>query len=191
MTQIVIDVPAGQWPGVMADVAAALGRRAAAVREDVYHVILREIPQLRDDKPLLALLAASVDNNVDTCLQIMQHRIDLTAVAAPAAAVEYARRLAQRGTPLAEPERGPDRPGPRPAGGRADRVEHGGGDPRLPAAPVPRRPGVLGGRRHRHRRRDQPARARGRARGGASGVFGDPVFLQYDESSAWAWLRPE
>jgi len=34
MTQIVIDVPAGQWPGVMADVAAALGRRAAAVRED-------------------------------------------------------------------------------------------------------------------------------------------------------------
>ena len=48
------------------------------------------------DKPLLALLAASVD----TCLQVMQHRIDLTAVAAPAAAVEYARRLAQRGTPL-------------------------------------------------------------------------------------------
>jgi hypothetical protein len=70
------------------------------VREDVYHVILREIPQLRDDKPVLALLASSVDSNVDTCLQIMQHRIDLAAVAAPAAAVEYARRLAQRGTPL-------------------------------------------------------------------------------------------
>ncbi|HLK77681.1 MAG TPA: hypothetical protein VKU77_29045 [Streptosporangiaceae bacterium] len=100
MTQIVIDVPAGQWPDVMADVAAAVSRRAAAVREDVYQVILREIPQLRDDKPLLALLAASVDSNVDTCLQVMQHRIDLTAVAAPAAAVEYARRLAQRGTPL-------------------------------------------------------------------------------------------
>jgi hypothetical protein len=100
MTQIVIDAPAEQWPGVMAGVAAAVGRRAAAVRQDVYHVILREIPQLRDDKPLLALLASSVDSNVDTCLQIMQHRIDLTAVTAPAAAVEYARRLAQRGTPL-------------------------------------------------------------------------------------------
>ena len=68
--------------------------------EDVYEVILREIPQLREDKPLLALLASSVDSNVGTCLQIMQHRIDLAAVAAPAAAVEYARRLAQRGTPL-------------------------------------------------------------------------------------------
>jgi DNA-binding PucR family transcriptional regulator len=85
---------------LMAEVAAAVTRRAATVREDVYHVILREIPQLREDKPLLALLASSVDSNVDTCLQIMQHRIDLATVAAPAAAVEYARRLAQRGTPV-------------------------------------------------------------------------------------------
>src|SRR5438552_7452809 len=69
-TQIIVDVPAECWPGIMAEVAAAVGRRAAAVREDVYGVILREIPQLRDDKPLLALLASSVDSNVDTCLQI-------------------------------------------------------------------------------------------------------------------------
>ena len=85
---------------LMADAAAAVARRAAAVSEDVYEVIILQIPQLRDDKPVLALLASSVDSNVDTCLQIMQHRIDLTAVRAPAAAVEYARRLAQRGTPL-------------------------------------------------------------------------------------------
>ncbi len=67
---------------LMSEVAAAVGRRAAAVRADVYEVITREIPQLRDDKPLLALLASSVDSNVDTCLQIMQHRIDLAAVQA-------------------------------------------------------------------------------------------------------------
>jgi DNA-binding PucR family transcriptional regulator len=85
---------------LLADVATAVGRRAAAVSEDVYEVILREIPQLDDDKPLRALLASSVDSNVDTCLQVVQHRIDLAAVRAPAAAVEYARRLAQRGTPL-------------------------------------------------------------------------------------------
>jgi len=85
---------------LMADAAAAVARRAAAVSEDVYEVIILQIPRLRDDKPVLALLASSVDSNVDTCLQIMQHRIDLTAVRAPAAAVEYARRLAQRGTPL-------------------------------------------------------------------------------------------
>ena len=84
----------------MGDVAAAVARRVDAVRADVYETILREIPQLREDKPVLALLASSVDSNVETCLQIVQHRIDLGAVAAPAAAVEYARRLAQRGTPL-------------------------------------------------------------------------------------------
>ena len=86
--------------GLMAGVAAAVARRGAAVRGDVYEVIVREIPQLRDDQPLLALLASSVDSNIDTCLQIIQHRIDLSTVRAPAAAVEYARRLAQRGTPL-------------------------------------------------------------------------------------------
>jgi DNA-binding PucR family transcriptional regulator len=85
---------------LMADVAAAVARRADAVSGDVYEAILQQIPQLRDDKPVLTLLASSVDSNVDTCLQIMQHRIDLAAVRAPAAATEYARRLAQRGTPL-------------------------------------------------------------------------------------------
>ncbi|HEX4396201.1 MAG TPA: adenylate kinase [Trebonia sp.] len=85
---------------LMSEAAAAVTRRVAVVREDVYETIVREIPQLRDDKPVLALLASSVDSNVDTCLQIMQHRIDLSDVPAPAAAVEYARRLAQRGTPL-------------------------------------------------------------------------------------------
>jgi DNA-binding PucR family transcriptional regulator len=96
--QVDIDRPA--VAELMANVAAAVGHRGAAVSEDVYEAILREIPQLRDDKPVLTLLASSVDSNVDTCLQIMQHRIDLAAVRAPAAATEYARRLAQRGTPL-------------------------------------------------------------------------------------------
>jgi hypothetical protein len=34
MTQIVVDVPTKRWPGIMAEVAAAVGRPAAA-REDV------------------------------------------------------------------------------------------------------------------------------------------------------------
>ena len=96
--QVDIDGPA--VAELMADVAAAVSRRAAAVSEDVYEVILREIPELRDDKSVLALLASSVHSNVGTCLQVMQHQIDLSAVRAPAAALEYARRRAQRGTPL-------------------------------------------------------------------------------------------
>jgi DNA-binding PucR family transcriptional regulator len=84
---------------LVASVAAAVPRQA--VSADVLRAIIREIPQLEEDKQLLALLVSSVDANVETCLQIMEHRIDLAAVQAPAAAVEYARRLAQRGTPLA------------------------------------------------------------------------------------------
>jgi len=85
---------------LVADVAAAVSRQAAAVSGEVYEVILREIPELRDDKPVLTLLASSVHSNVGTCLQVMQHQIDLSAVQAPAAALEYARRRAQRGTSL-------------------------------------------------------------------------------------------
>jgi PucR C-terminal helix-turn-helix domain/GGDEF-like domain len=85
---------------LMARVAATVSRRVAAVSENVYEVILREIPELHDDKAVLALLASSVHSNVGTCLQIMQHQIDLSAVQAPAASLEYARRRAQRGTPL-------------------------------------------------------------------------------------------
>jgi DNA-binding PucR family transcriptional regulator len=95
-----VDMDGAAVAELMADVAAAVSHRAAAVSEDVYEVILREIPELRGDKPVLALLASSVDSNVGTCLQIMQHQIDLSAVRAPAASLEYARRRAQRGTPL-------------------------------------------------------------------------------------------
>ena len=73
---------------LMADVSAALAQRVSALREDVYQVILREIPELNGDKPVLTLLASSVHGNVDTCLQVMQHRIDLGNVHAPAAAAE-------------------------------------------------------------------------------------------------------
>ena len=85
---------------LVAEVATAVSRRAAEVSQDVCKLILREIPQLDDERPVVALLASSVDSNVGTCLQILQHQIDLTTVQAPASALEYARRLAQRGTPL-------------------------------------------------------------------------------------------
>ena len=72
---------------LVAQVATAVSRRAAEVSQDVCKLILREIPQLDDDRPVVALLASSVDSNVATCLQILQHQIDLTAVGAPASAL--------------------------------------------------------------------------------------------------------
>ena len=71
----------------MASVAAAVSRRAATVSENVYEVTRREIPELGDDQAVLALFASSIESNVTTCLQIMQHQIDLADVHAPAAAL--------------------------------------------------------------------------------------------------------
>ena len=84
-----------------ADVSGALGPRTAEVSADIYDLIVREIPQLRTDSQVLTLLEASVTENVATVLHILQHGIDLDRAHAPTAAQEYARRLAQRGVPVA------------------------------------------------------------------------------------------
>jgi DNA-binding PucR family transcriptional regulator len=83
-----------------AAVSAALAPRAAELSADIYRLIVQEIPQLGRDTRILTLLEASVDENVATVLHILEHGIDLEQVHAPAAAGEYARRLAQRGVPV-------------------------------------------------------------------------------------------
>ena len=95
-----VDIDGPAVAGLVADVAAAVSQRVAVVSEDVYAVVLREIPELADDQSILTLLSSSVHSNVGTCLQILQHQIELSAVQAPVASLEYARRRAQRGTPL-------------------------------------------------------------------------------------------
>jgi hypothetical protein len=85
----------------VSEVFAALVPRTAEMSADIYQLIVREIPQLHGDKRVLELLKASVAENVATVLHILQHGIDLEKVHAPAAAAEYARRLAQRGVPIA------------------------------------------------------------------------------------------
>jgi DNA-binding PucR family transcriptional regulator len=82
-------------------VSGALIPRTSELSAEIYGLIVREIPQLRSDKRILALLEASVRENVATLLHVLQHDIDLENVRAPAAAEEYARRLAQRGVPIA------------------------------------------------------------------------------------------
>jgi asparagine synthetase B (glutamine-hydrolysing) len=84
---------------LMTAASAALTPRITEVSGEVFEVIVREIPQLRADKPVRILLASGVDSNVATCLHVLRHGVDLANVRAPAAAEEYARRLAQRGTP--------------------------------------------------------------------------------------------
>jgi len=84
-----------------AETSGALTSRTAEMSDDIYRLIVQEIPQLRGDKRVLTLLEASVGENVATMLHVLQLSIDMEKVHAPAAAEEYARRLAQRGVPVA------------------------------------------------------------------------------------------
>ena len=65
------------------------------------HKLLEDqIPELRGDAALVELLGTSVEGNVDTVLHALRYDIAVERVEAPTAALEYARRLAQRGVPV-------------------------------------------------------------------------------------------
>ncbi|WP_329047861.1 helix-turn-helix domain-containing protein [Amycolatopsis sp. NBC_01488] len=82
-------------------IAATLADRAAELAGELVQLYAADLPQLvNDDERMVSLLSASVYQNIETALQIFQHGIDPSTVEPPAAAVEYARRLAQRGTPV-------------------------------------------------------------------------------------------
>ncbi len=82
-------------------IAATLADRATELAGELVQLYAADLPQLvNDDERMVSLLSASVYQNIETALQILQHGIDPANVEPPAAAVEYARRLAQRGTPV-------------------------------------------------------------------------------------------
>lgn len=58
--------------------------------------LVAEIVELRGDAQLLQLLRDTVSSNIETFFSAVRHRIPVEHIEPPAAAVEYARRLAQR-----------------------------------------------------------------------------------------------
>ena len=92
-------------PGAtVAETVALIGRQLnpilADLTRDIHVRLSTEIEHLGADEQLVQLLFASVESNVDAILHVFQHGIDVERVEAPSAAVEYARRLAQRGVPV-------------------------------------------------------------------------------------------
>jgi DNA-binding PucR family transcriptional regulator len=83
----------------VASVAASLEPQIAGLVADILELIQRDIPTLGDDPQLTSLLDASVEENVVTFVHMLRHGIVTAHVEAPTAALEYARRLAQRGVP--------------------------------------------------------------------------------------------
>jgi len=71
--------------------------RLGEVTGAIQKFLVSEISELRVDAQLLDLMRDSVEGNVDTVFSAIQHDIPIENVEAPTAALEYARRLAQRG----------------------------------------------------------------------------------------------
>jgi DNA-binding PucR family transcriptional regulator len=81
-------------------VGAAAGTRLVELTRDIWGLLTDDIPELRGDQLVEKLLDASIEENVATLLHVFEHGTAPDEVDPPAAAVEYAKRLAQRGVPI-------------------------------------------------------------------------------------------
>jgi DNA-binding PucR family transcriptional regulator len=80
-----------------AAVVSRLDQRMAEVTGSIQQMLVTEIADMRGDAQLLQLLRDSVDGNVATVFSAIRHAIPIEKVELPTAALEHARRLAQRG----------------------------------------------------------------------------------------------
>lgn len=83
-----------------AAVMAQLIGRQAEITRAVKRQLATEIAELYEDPSLVQLLGASIEGNVDTIFHALHHEIPLENIEPPTAALEYARRVAQRGVPM-------------------------------------------------------------------------------------------
>jgi DNA-binding PucR family transcriptional regulator len=81
-------------------VGAAVGAQLFELTHDIWELLTNDIPELRGDHIVERLLDASVEENVATLLHVFEHGTSPDDIHAPSAAIEYARRLAQRGVPI-------------------------------------------------------------------------------------------
>ncbi|MGW0765451.1 PucR family transcriptional regulator [Streptomyces sp. NPDC002676] len=81
-------------------VAANMRSRLSDIGCGIREHLMSEIGPLRGDGSVVGLLQASMTANVATLLDVFEYDLPLDTVEAPAAAHEYARRLAQRDTPV-------------------------------------------------------------------------------------------
>ena len=84
---------------LLAAVAASLSGRLAEVTQDVTEHLAAAIEQLQGDTAILGVLRASVTENITAIIHVFEHGMPVDNIEAPPAAIEYARRLAQRGVP--------------------------------------------------------------------------------------------
>jgi DNA-binding PucR family transcriptional regulator len=82
------------------EVATRLDAQLVQITFDLRAVLAGQIQELDGDAGILELLGASIQGNIASILHMLAHDVPAQRVEPPQAAVEYARRLAQRGVPL-------------------------------------------------------------------------------------------
>ena len=81
-------------------ISQRLYERLADTSQVIEELVASRSPELTGDPSLLGLLRGTVAANVDTYFAAIRHNIPVAEIAAPAVALEHARRLAQRGVPV-------------------------------------------------------------------------------------------
>ena len=81
----------------LAQVTEAMGDDLPALSRAMHREMAAEIAELDGDAIMLDLLRASSESNVETFFHFSRYDIPIAEIDAPPAALEYARRLAQRG----------------------------------------------------------------------------------------------
>ncbi len=80
-------------------VALAISRNGAHLTDGLVAQFSDLIPELPQDPTLVDLLRGSTGSNLENLAHLLRGHVRMAELTAPSAAVEYARRLAQRGTP--------------------------------------------------------------------------------------------
>ena len=80
----------------VAEVGVAMSTQIAELTGALHRHLAEAIEPLQGDQPLLDLLYTSIESNLETLSHIVRHDIPIEEVSSPAAAEQYARRLAQR-----------------------------------------------------------------------------------------------
>nr|WP_083962276.1 helix-turn-helix domain-containing protein [Hoyosella altamirensis] len=80
-----------------AAIISKLDSQLSEVTGVIQQYLVAQITELRGDAQLLDLLRDSVEGNIETIFSAIEHAIPISQVEPPTAALEYARRLAQRG----------------------------------------------------------------------------------------------
>ncbi|WP_238408602.1 PucR family transcriptional regulator [Pimelobacter simplex] len=79
-------------------IAVLMAGRHAELTDELVKAFGERIPELPKDPALVELLHGSAGSNLETLAHLLRGHMRASEIKAPAAAVEYARRLAQRGT---------------------------------------------------------------------------------------------